>query len=559
MAYVLRGQPPIFSPVYNPIYYYVDSSLKNLEGFKYIVDLYSAGTTDRIARYRLFPRPVDGYGVADINQILATQTSYFIDQNLNGFSKCPQNLCNYEVKCGEEYKYNWEFTSVRKISTGLGLFSSSGTPANYIVGDQIYITQSPGYLNTMLEGSHTVLTAYTSGASYVVRVSLPWSMVPVNDFTTTGNTIYSDHRNTQVLNEIVSAGTAFNGSIPHTSFASYSASTYNIVTGSSNSFLTNMPNGYRVKLDNKMWLNLYSENTGKYANKMIVSTDYGSYKITNTYSATSDSMLTIGCGPSNLTSLITSSMTQSGTYPVFKDNSYTITGTFNSAGSLGLYLDSSTIYSASDDIVTLSCNAPGLNGNYLLLYSSGGTIVLDIAYSSSVSTGTISQKTDHYYIELMTSGSSSTSESRLININSDCFRFDNIELYFFDRLGSIIPANFELQSYKTTNVSRSEYQTVLGDLSNGSWTYDSLDAGRRNINTTVIKQLVLNTNWLTESEAEYLQQLYSSPKVFIKEFGKLWPVIVTTNSLPIPTKNNKKQIQYRIEIEYANADRIQNF
>jgi hypothetical protein len=136
----------------------------------------------------------------------------------------------------------------------------------------------------------------------------------------------------------------------------------------------------------------------------------------------------------------------------------------------------------------------------------------------------------------------------------------NVELVFLDRMGSYAPVNFELQNFRTQNVSRDSYNKILGDLNaidnSNKWQYNSTDRGITSINTRIVTQLDLNTNWITEEEAKYIKELYSSQRVYIKEYGKLWPVNVITNSTLIPTKYNKKLIQMSISITYANNDII---
>jgi hypothetical protein len=155
---------------------------------------------------------------------------------------------------------------------------------------------------------------------------------------------------------------------------------------------------------------------------------------------------------------------------------------------------------------------------------------------------------------------SAISETLYFEIDWGTTRYGNIELLFIDRLGSFIPANFELQNTTTINIDRSNYQTLLGDLkSTGKWGFNSYDMGRRQLNTSVRKSIDLNSNWMSEDSAKYMQELFSSPMVFMKDNEQYWPVIITSNSYVIRTKNNKKNIQIALSLEIANQDRIQNF
>jgi hypothetical protein len=71
--------------------------------------------------------------------------------------------------------------------------------------------------------------------------------------------------------------------------------------------------------------------------------------------------------------------------------------------------------------------------------------------------------------------------------------------------------------------------------------------------TEKTKQVVLNTNWLTETEFEWLQDLIASPVVFL---GTI-PVNITDTSYEvmdyIDGPNN-----LQITVEYTEPERLQN-
>jgi hypothetical protein len=98
----------------------------------------------------------------------------------------------------------------------------------------------------------------------------------------------------------------------------------------------------------------------------------------------------------------------------------------------------------------------------------------------------------------------------------------------------------------------------MGDLSNNRWRTESTDAGIKQINTSVIEQMTLTTGWMTEDESTYFAELLTSPVAYIKEYGKLWPVIVKTSGIPVLTKANRKMINQTITVEYAVRNPIQN-
>jgi len=505
MAITISGSPQTFTPVTNPIFYYLDSTNKTKDGFKYLVDIYSANTASLLATYSLFPRPNDGLGVADINQVLDSSVSAFFNSNLNQFSACPENFVNYDVCFGEEYLYSWPYSSVTVNRLGgtieayqIRLFGA--TDPLFDAGDQIIVTpDNPADVpNLSFVG---VSSSATTRIEYVEQES--FGLSGTSAFTYSGTVRFQDGRKSQFPNLTCSTGnTAFNGAISHKTFNSYLGTDYNASSFTKKLVLTEKfpanKTPFRIKESNRMWVNFYSNTPSSYTPILSVITYSGDpfaggsvegiYRFTGTTTGNTV-MQTVGVGPYNLTNFSTSPQIISGALPIFKTS------------------------------------------------------------------------TTHYVINLENSGSISTTQSYIIKLNKDCFRYDNIELYFFDRLGSILPVNFELQNIRKINITKDEYTSFLGDLntSTGRWGYEAKDRGRNQINTSVIEELTLRTNWLTNQESNLFQELYTSPLVYIRDGLNFWPVIVKTTDLQITTKKNQKNFQYTITIEYANQDVINKF
>ena len=567
----ITGYPDDFSPVYNPIYFYIDSVNKNLPGFKYIADIFDNGTLNRIGRYSLFPRPVDGFGIVDINQLLATQVSYFYPDNISTpFYRCPENFYLYDMQFGEEYFYFWDFTESFS-STGGNVGFQGSVAHNYIIGDQITIQQIAGATNPEYDGVHIITDITTDTITIDVPVGTP--------VVESGTTAYSDHRKIQVLDIIESPGNGvFNGAVSHKKYRLWDSNEYIINETYPGDWLTNIPDNYRIKYQysnrgNEMWFNLYSDKTNVYVLYLLVQTDFGEYVIDNPYTTSGDTMLTVGVGPINIASQTPTVI--SGTLPIFKNTTWEFYD--NGFGYFGnvQFLGTTPHPFSVGDIVNISQFAGATysvyNGLHTITDVTTNAFTIDVVFAGSTPPqgGLITQITNHYDVSITDLDSEiPPSKAKRIQIDYNCIdRYENIELYFYDRLGSLIPANFELQSARSINIDRNEYQSILGYKGENpvtgapSWTYDSTNRGRHSINTKVVQVLDIQSNWITEEESIFLQELYSSPVVFIKDpiDHLMWPVIVKTNSYAITTKNNKKLFNLKMTIEYANQDRVQDF
>lgn len=583
MSIITIGRPEKFAPVFNPIYFYVTSTNDINEGFKYVVDLYDDDSNIFITRYKIYPRPNDLFGVIDINQILASQISYTFDQTINYIDVGLEDYINYRLEVGEEYVNYWDFADNKYVLSGpyTGYLSFYGVFNNnhFFAGDIVEIIQAPGFTYSGYNGTFEVLSANSS----TIIVDWPHTVnTPVN----LGQAVYATHKKTLFPNLRTYSGyTAWNGAIMHQDLMSLQSSQLNLNTGATAPFLSSIPqNDYVVKPSNNMWLNFWSSAQTANSRFAYVTTHYGEYSMVNGLTGyTGSSVQILPIGPQNISDIEntygplpgqTYWSNDVGTYPVFKNECWESFGyIYNSTGSTFLFNSSISPWynNGIDQIVDFYLG----NQLYTTVITStpiGQIVQIPIAPSIFIAAGflpavtyssfiTLFQKTEYYTVQMFGSGNTATSRQYSFDVDWNTTRYGNIELLFMDRGGSFIPANFELQSAKSVNIERNEYQTILGGLNTtlDTWRYDSTDRGRNVLNTTVKKQVELLSNWITEDTSKYWEQLFTSPVVYIKEFGEFWPVIIKDTNYKLVTKNNKKNIQVKIVVEYSNLDVVQRF
>lgn len=556
MAITIKGSPDVFTPAFNPIYYYLDSTNKNEDGFKYVVDVYRTGTADLLASYKLFPRPIDGYGVADINQILKSQLSEDIQQ-VKGPRDTPPAYSCYDIEFGEEYVVKWNFNDTEFVPGNTTKFVGTGGTQPFVAGDLILAQQNSGFTEDRYNGVFVVVSADSNN----IYVDVDFISSP----TIGGFITFSDQRKT-IFQDLTgfTGSCVFNGAVSHQEFMDYDSNNYDTSTNSGATFFTNIPDGYTVKPDNTMRLNFYNSIIPTGSTFLNVETQYGIYDLENENALGKFNV--IGAGPANITFMEPTYVNNFGSFPIFKNICYPILFVVDFAGQTLLQGSGPNPWSeliGDDEFIEFQGDNGQLIGGIIVDVPTSNSIVIDFPFSAVTATsGHAFQQTQWYQIKIFDSDLGYVTETKRFNVDWSTTRYGNVELVFMDRMGSYAPANFELQNYRTMNVTRDSYTKILGNLNaidvSNKWQYNSTDRGRTSINTKVITQLELNSNWLSEDDANYLKELYSSPFVYIKENGQLWPAVVTSNSYLIQTKNNKKNIQIKITVEYANNDIINN-
>jgi hypothetical protein len=301
MALVAQATPQVIVPAYNPVKYIYSSSNVNLQGFKFIYDIYESGTLNKIAEYRVLPTYSTGFGEIDLSKLLQAKVSYDLNLNNTSVYNAPGSHYKYDVRIGEEY------LTTTLYSNNLVVWPTSpyagrvriNVANTFIVGDQINITQADlGVANPNLEGLFTVLVA---NPLYIVVNSL-FSLV--TDITIDGAITYADGRKTVVRNlASVLNRYVFNGAINWAEWPSYNYQDF-MLNGITDRFLTNYPAGNKnmyATLSQDMWVNCIANNSPTAPDTMVFSNDGGNIFEKNVTAA--DHLSGVSVGPNNFGAL----------------------------------------------------------------------------------------------------------------------------------------------------------------------------------------------------------------------------------------------------------------
>ena len=480
MATTIIAQPQDFTPAYNECKFIVDSTNVNNDGFRYIFEVFEAGTATRIGYYKALPTYGTGYGEQDLSKLLSNMVTFDFDPTITTFYDAANSYYNYDVKVGEEYIYELNYTA-SLVDNG-GSVRITATHA-FQVGDQINITQvDGGVANPSVEGLHTVI-AITGTTNFTINAL--WA--DVTDATINGTVKYADNRKTITLNIVSTLDKhIFNGVQPWLDMPNWDETDYEL-DGITKSWLTNQPKTFNCTPSQDLWLNLRGDGVG--INKRVYfENDNGDlfYKAI----AGGDYIKGVAVGPNNFGSLTL----VSGTGQLIKDDTKI----------------------------------------YQVWYSDGAfNPVQSLAYEITIDRRPV---------------------------------ITQYNILFLDRMGSWSSFAFQLKTYEKLNIKRETYnKDVPGYVTGSQWKYKSYEQGSVNYNTQVSKTIDLNTNWMTEAQAYYFQELVTSPQTYIAPvtfvsceyvLGEYISCNVMNNSFDIDTVRNKHLIRQQLQVRLSNNDMI---
>jgi hypothetical protein len=186
-----------------------------------------------------------------------------------------------------------------------------------------------------------------------------------------------------------------------------------------------------------------------------------------------------------------------------------------------------------------------------------GPVQLNALTSGELDSGTagnvIPTNTAYYTIQIQTGAGSAGSEVYRFDVVEECSKYTTQYLYFLNPLGGFESVRCSMASKDKYNINRKQFKRNNYTLSGNTYAYDTSKHGITNYAVEKTKEVTLNTNWLTETEFEWLQDLIASPVVFL---GNI-PVNIVETSYEVfdyvDGPNNLK-----ITVQYTEPERLQN-
>tara|TARA_Y100001972_G_scaffold79245_1_gene96252 strand:+ start:4601 stop:6109 length:1509 start_codon:yes stop_codon:yes gene_type:complete len=162
---------------------------------------------------------------------------------------------------------------------------------------------------------------------------------------------------------------------------------------------------------------------------------------------------------------------------------------------------------------------------------------------------------NYYTIQMTNTSGDPKSEEYYFIRKTNCGVFKKRRLGWLNSVGGYDYFNFNLKSVQTLEVTRNNFDKMLGTFNKSKYRYDDTDRGKTTRETTAVLKETLQTDYITEAEAHIIEKLLVSTRVDIlsntdTEYTE--GVMITDSSFIRKTVINDRLIQYTINIEYAN-------
>tara|TARA_R110002020_G_scaffold240290_4_gene453058 strand:+ start:772 stop:2247 length:1476 start_codon:yes stop_codon:yes gene_type:complete len=171
--------------------------------------------------------------------------------------------------------------------------------------------------------------------------------------------------------------------------------------------------------------------------------------------------------------------------------------------------------------------------------------------------------TDMEYYTFQAFSNTNVAKSSLyrVNIIHDC-RYEPIRLAWLNKHGAWDYYTFNKKSVRTLNSNRTNYQKLDGTWNESNFNVNKNQGGIKSFKVKTKEAIRINTDFIKEETAGWLEQLMTTKEVFIlkdyftgggleviRKFNE--PAVIKTTSFIKKTVANDKLIQYTFEIEKA--------
>ena len=208
-------------------------------------------------------------------------------------------------------------------------------------------------------------------------------------------------------------------------------------------------------------------------------------------------------------------------------------------------------------LITPISPVPPVNDTYILQSKVGYADLIDTTSGVVVISGAlpIVDPSTTFINVFASNGGTAISETKSFTVVDKCSKYENIKLFFLDRLGSYIPLNFDRVNRTNLTNERSNYKQNYGNYDSvaNAWGYTTHARGTTTYDIKSTKSITCTSDWLNDEQVELMHILLTSPDVYyIDEAGVYRAITITTNSFEEKKRVNDKLLNYTITFEYAN-------
>ena len=155
-----------------------------------------------------------------------------------------------------------------------------------------------------------------------------------------------------------------------------------------------------------------------------------------------------------------------------------------------------------------------------------------------------------YTIQVLNSLDVAITNLYYYTVATNCSRYEKRRVQFLNKLGGYDFFNFTLVSHENIDIERSTYKKNLGSYTNANtYTFSQKDRAYSQFYTKVKDKISMQSDWVTEEQLAWLEELMTSPDVLLDDGTYLVPINITNASFEKKKVVNEKL--FNLTVEYT--------
>lgn len=185
----------------------------------------------------------------------------------------------------------------------------------------------------------------------------------------------------------------------------------------------------------------------------------------------------------------------------------------------------------------------------------------DYAYSEFGNFPVIGANVASYNVQTSTQDGTVTSETRTYYVESMCTKTQTTRLYFLNKLGGYDAITFKNKTKINADITRSNFKKPQGNWINShAFEYGQADRGVTQYDTNIKDTFTIVSDWLTDAQSVWLEELFTSPDVYVDRNGaERVPINITASSYETKQTAVAKLINYTLEYTHSYSRYRQRF
>jgi hypothetical protein len=137
--------------------------------------------------------------------------------------------------------------------------------------------------------------------------------------------------------------------------------------------------------------------------------------------------------------------------------------------------------------------------------------------------------------------------TKTFSLNTECSQYPTVRLHWMNKLGGFDTFNFNKNTINAMDIERKQFKAPL------PIGYSKQDRLKTNYNTTINDKISINSDWITEAESTLLEELATSPVIYLERSAtEFIAVNITNTSYEIKTfLTDRKLFNVTFDIEYT--------